>query len=161
MNSEDFTPNLAQFILASSKKCSTSFYRAITLWQNIEHIFYSSVTCREPYCYLNMGKFMTCELLYSLLIFRYNGIELKVDCNRFICIFSVLGYPRNQGSSWELQNMGPKPTNQTNLSLSCVRLLATPWTGAYQAPLSMVFSRQQYWSGLPFPSPVGPKCLSN
>ena len=30
---------------------------------------------------------------------------------------------------------------------------ATPWTVAYQAPLSMEFSRQEYWSGLPFPSP--------
>ena len=38
-------------------------------------------------------------------------------------------------------------------SLSCVRLLATPWTAAYQAPLSMGFSRQEYWSGLPLPSP--------
>ena len=38
-------------------------------------------------------------------------------------------------------------------SLSRVRLFATPWTVAYQAPLSMVFSRQEYWSGLPFPSP--------
>ena len=38
-------------------------------------------------------------------------------------------------------------------SLSCVRLFATPWTVAYQAPLSMGFSRQEYWSGLPFPSP--------
>ena len=67
-----------------------------------------------------MGKFMTCELLYSLLIFRYNGIELKVGCNRFRCIFSVLGYPRNQGSSWEFQNMGPKPTNQTKpVTQSC------------------------------------------
>ena len=36
---------------------------------------------------------------------------------------------------------------------SCVRLFATPWTVAYQAPLSMGFSRQKYWSGLPFPSP--------
>ena len=34
-------------------------------------------------------------------------------------------------------------------SLSCVWLLATPWTAAYQAPLSMGFSRQEYWSGLP------------
>ena len=39
-------------------------------------------------------------------------------------------------------------------SLSCVRHLATPWTVAYQAPLSMGFSREEYWSGLPFPSPV-------
>ena len=38
-------------------------------------------------------------------------------------------------------------------SLSCVRLLATPWTAAYQAPPSMRFSRQEYWSGVPLPSP--------
>ena len=38
-------------------------------------------------------------------------------------------------------------------SLSRVRLFATPWTVAYQALLSMGFSRQEYWSGLPFPSP--------
>ena len=38
-------------------------------------------------------------------------------------------------------------------SLSCVRLFETPWTVAYQAPRSMGFSRQEYWSGLPFPSP--------
>ena len=38
-------------------------------------------------------------------------------------------------------------------SLSRVRLFATPWTAAYLAPLSMGFSRQEYWSGLPLPSP--------
>ena len=38
-------------------------------------------------------------------------------------------------------------------SLSHVRLFVTPWTIAYQAPLSLGFSRQEYWSGLPFPSP--------
>ena len=37
--------------------------------------------------------------------------------------------------------------------LSHVQLFATPWTVAHQAPLSMEFSRQEYWSGLPFPSP--------
>ena len=36
-------------------------------------------------------------------------------------------------------------------SLSCVRLFTTPWTAAYQAPLSMGFSRQEYWSGVPSP----------
>ena len=39
-------------------------------------------------------------------------------------------------------------------SLSPVRLLATPWTAAYQAPPSMGFSRQEYWSGVPLPSPT-------
>ena len=38
-------------------------------------------------------------------------------------------------------------------SLSCVRLFATLWTVACQAPLSMGFPRKEYWSGLPFPSP--------
>ena len=37
--------------------------------------------------------------------------------------------------------------------LSCVQLTATPWTVPRQAPLSMEFSRQEYWSGLPFPTP--------
>ena len=39
-------------------------------------------------------------------------------------------------------------------SLSRVRLLATPWAAAYQALLSMGFSRQEYWSGVPLPSPL-------
>ena len=38
-------------------------------------------------------------------------------------------------------------------SLSHLQLFATPWTVAHQAPPSMGFSRQEYWSGLPFPSP--------
>ena len=37
---------------------------------------------------------------------------------------------------------------------SCVRLCATPQTAAHQAPLSLGFSRQEHWSGLPFPSPM-------
>ena len=39
-------------------------------------------------------------------------------------------------------------------SLSHVRLFVTPWTAAYQAPPSMGFSRQEYWSGVPLPSPM-------
>jgi len=38
-------------------------------------------------------------------------------------------------------------------SLSCVQLFVTPRTAARQAPLSMEFSRQEYWSGLPLPTP--------
>ena len=38
-------------------------------------------------------------------------------------------------------------------SLSCVQPLATPWTAAHQAPPSMRFSKQEYWSGVPLPSP--------
>ena len=44
---------------------------------------------------------------------------------------------------------------------SCVPLCATPWTAANQAPLSTEFSRQEYWSGLPFPSPEEISSLSH
>ena len=43
---------------------------------------------------------------------------------------------------------------------SRVRLIATPWTAAYQAPPSMGFSRQEYWSGVPLPSPTQPADLT-
>ena len=49
-------------------------------------------------------------------------------------------------------------------SLSRVRLFSTPWSAAYQAPLSMGFSRQEYWSGVPLPSPIlhhTPKLISD
>ena len=52
-------------------------------------------------------------------------------------------------------------------SLSHVWLLVTPWTAAYQAPPSMRFSRREYWSGMPLPSPleslekVNQLCLSS
>ena len=50
------------------------------------------------------------------------------------------------GNGVQLENVKVK-------SLSRVQLFATPWTVAYQAPPSMGFSRQEHWSGLPFPSP--------
>ena len=50
----------------------------------------------------------------------------------------------------DLPQLAYSPCTQ---SLSCIRLFATPWTVAHPAPLSMEFSRQEYWSGMPFPSP--------
>ena len=52
------------------------------------------------------------------------------------------------GSQWPRMKVKVKVK-----SLSPVRLFATPWTVGHQAPASMGFPRQQYWSGLPFPSP--------
>ena len=53
---------------------------------------------------------------------------------------------------WEMDKMFVKHRVKVK-SLSHVRLFATPWTIAHQAPPSMGFPRQEYWSGLPFPSP--------
>ena len=54
---------------------------------------------------------------------------------------------------------GPTPYNKKLFyrskcqSISCVCLFVTPWTKAHQGPLSMEFSRQEYWTGCPFSSP--------
>ena len=57
--------------------------------------------------------------------------------------------------SWIIVTVSASPSlsEKTSQLLSRVRLFTTPWTVAYQASLSMGFSRQEYWSGLPFPSP--------
>ena len=63
---------------------------------------------------------------------------------------------RPMGQNWEPRNKHIQRELKVKVkvkSLSHVRLFATPWTVAYQAPPSMGFSRQEYWSGLSFPSP--------
>ena len=67
--------------------------------------------------------------------------------------------PTLQADSLPAEPQGKSPVFQATLyytevkSLSRVQLFATPRTVAYQAPPSVEFSRQEYWSGLPFPSP--------
>ena len=67
------------------------------------------------------------------------------------------GEPRPGADPSEIRESGyrvlPGWERKKEKSLSRIRLLATPWTVADQAPPSMGFSRQEYWSGLPFPSP--------
>ena len=53
-----------------------------------------------------------------------------------------------------LQSLWEGHLNAPPLSTILKLLFATPWTAAHQAPPSMGFSRQEYWSGVPFPSPV-------
>ena len=55
------------------------------------------------------------------------------------------------GITCELASPLDIPRTGCAQGLSRVRLFATPWTVAHQAPPSMGFSRQEYWSGLPFP----------
>ena len=58
-----------------------------------------------------------------------------------------------EGFNWSFINLIVKSKRKVKVkSLSCVQLFVTPWTVAHQASLSMGFSRQEYWSGLPFAS---------
>ena len=62
-----------------------------------------------------------------------------------ICVFNF----ERESSGIFTKNM----TTAAKLLQSCLTL-RDPWTAAYQAPLSMGFSRQEYWSGVPLPSPI-------
>ena len=66
----------------------------------------------------------------------------------------VLGILQARTLEWvtiPFSNVGKSKVKVKSLSL--VWLFVTPWTAAYQAPLSMGFARQEYWSGVPLPSP--------
>ena len=65
----------------------------------------------------------------------------------------ILGWNINNLSYADDINFIAESKSSEVKSLSHVRLFATPWTVAHQAPLSVGFSREEYWSGLPFPSP--------
>ena len=67
--------------------------------------------------------------------------------------FFVLGLSSILGQGTKI------PQDTYMLSLSCVWLSATPWTVTHQAPLSMGFSRQEYWRALPFLSPTKLCCV--
>ena len=68
---------------------------------------------------------------------------------RLLCPWDSPGKNTGVGCHFLLQCMKGKVKVK---SLSRVRLFVTPWTSAYQAPPSMGFSRQEYWSGVPLPS---------
>ena len=82
--------------------------------------------------------------LDSILISKEIALPIKV------CIVKALVFPvvMDGCESWTVKKKKVKVK-----SLSRVRLLVTPWTAADQAPPSIGFSRQEYWSGLPLPSP--------
>ena len=69
---------------------------------------------------------------------------------RLSCPWDSPGKNTGVGCHFLLQCMKVKSESE----VSCVLPSATPWTAAFKAPLSMGFSRQEYWSGVPLPSPV-------
>ena len=95
-------------------------------------------------------------LPWTLMIFLYwmNYLELlsnpKVPAEYFTKTFILYNFGSENVIMQALYILILKEEVK---SLSRVRLFATPWTVAYQAPPAMGFSRQEYWSGLPFLSP--------
>ena len=79
---------------------------------------------------------------------QYYGIETSMD-------YTVHGVARSwtQVSYFHFQGLYRDRLKWGHCCMRAQPLFATPWTVAHQAPLSIGFPRQEYWSGLPFPSP--------
>ena len=101
---------------------------------------------KECFCYLKSYNYSFRVCLH--FICRYDScITNPLLIIKCILILQHLSFPVQLISQTDL----PLTLKQV-MSLSPVRLFVTPWTVAYQVPPSMGFSRQEYWSGLPFPS---------
>ena len=92
-------------------------------------------------------SFKDCKLKNNTEVYMYLGNFISFQCEMFVC--------------WHLFIRMQKHSCYRGLLLllllsrfSRVRLCATPQTAAHQAPPSLGFSRQEHWSGLPFPSPM-------
>ena len=104
---------------------------------------------------------INCHAMYTFLFILLSSLLSHIHS----CYFSILYLCTSQSAflivyrtATYLSKDPERPmTHQSVQSLNRVRLLATPWTAAYQAPASMGFSRQEYWSGVPLPSPIQPK----
>ena len=87
---------------------------------------------------VHSGIFCRLRKIHSRVLFKIGALDIPRGSSALGSSFHSLLVPF---LVWEL----------SEVAQSC--LFATPWTAACQAPLFMGFSRQQYWSGLPFPSP--------
>jgi len=100
---------------------------------------------------LPMAFFSELEQKTSQFIWKHKSVFLTSQSNLEKEEWSWRNQP-----SW-LQTILQSYSHQDSMvkvkSLSRVQLIVTPWTAAYQAPPSMGFSRQEYWSGVPLPSP--------
>ena len=94
----------------------------------------------------------------NITVQKHWSIKLKKMSEIMIKIRDIEGSFYSTKNAWISDYNIEEDCNFTLLLLllshfNHVQLCVTPWTAAYQAPLSMEFSRQEYWSGLPFPSP--------
>ena len=106
--------------------------------------------------FLQVQRYHCCCCWASRITVRL--LIMKIDNSREYNLSSNRSAMPLKHTQWRLQEQSTKCrilglACVCAQSFSCVQLCATPWTVAYQSPLSMGFPRQEYWSGLPFPSP--------
>ena len=111
-------------------------------WELIK-VIEDNTTRWKDILFLWIGRINTVKMIILLkAIYRFNAISNKISTAFF----------HKTGTKNSKMCIRTQKKSEKVKALSCVQLFATQWTVAYQALPSMVFSRQEYWSGLPFPS---------
>ena len=132
-----------QFLRFSLGCCSSYRVKIFSLildWLKI-YLFYCFVFCYPLYTHLepHLGRLLTWCL----------GIPPRNVSPSSQCLHSTCGHME----SLRTEHILDKLPSRSAQFLNCVHPFVTPWTVAPQTPLSMEFSRQDYWNGLPFPPP--------
>ena len=99
------------------------------------------------------SRFQSCSFMYILLLLsRFSHVQLCADpIDGSPPGFPTPGILQARTLEWVAISFSNAWKWKVKVKmLNCVRLLATPWTEAYQAPPSVGFSRQEYWSGVPW-----------
>ena len=137
------------------------------IWKDVQH-WYSPEKCKLKPQWVITSHLLKWLLSSNSLQIINNGIDVENAAAKLLQSCPTLCYPIDgspQGSpvpgilqartlEWVAISFSNAWKWKVKVkSLSHVRLLATPWTAAYQAPPSMGYSRQEYWSGVSLPSP--------
>ena len=114
--------------------------------------FSSGPQCWMDYYNCSLGKMKQLSSLWEGLEIKFHTLFWKFfpQVGKMLACLNLDLYEKWVSSKWSIMWM----VSEWVKSLSRVWLFATPWTVAHWAPLSMGFSRQEYWSRLPFPSPI-------
>ena len=134
----------------------------ITVWSSNStsghqpRVIESKILKRYTYFYFYFFNWRTIALLCCISAVQQHELAVSMHTSP-LSSFSLTPRAHPRTLSWTpcvVQKLPTKYLFHTCCVLSRVWLFATPWTGARQAPLSLEFLRQEYWSGLPFP-PLG------
>ena len=121
----------------------------LDLWNHCSHEIKRCLPC---------GREAMTNLLLLLLLSRFSHVRLCATPQMAAHQAPPsLGFSRPRTLEWVAISFSSAGKLKVKVKpLSCIQLLATPWTAAHQAPVSMGFARQEYWSGVPLPSPYLP-----
>ena len=143
------------FKVVLSYICIFCFWRGVVLSKKVNLVLVTLTWMEMEVCGLSFFFFhlatdfivwiFATVFLYTNFNFLQNSIFHIATSFSILCHISIRNYFPKSQSAWLCVVVIQ--------SLSCVRLFVTPWTVARQAPLSMGFPKQEYWSGFPFPSP--------